>query len=110
MPQVNPEHGRQTLRPPQFKLRTLLAVVTACGVLFALGQWLPPMVIAGLAFLAVSIFCHVAGNAIGTRLRAIGDRHEDATEEEREVRIRRPKPQDFAPATQLGQRRSLGWT
>ena len=27
-----------------------------------------------------------------------------------EIGIRRPRPQDFAPATQLSQRRSLGWT
>jgi len=100
----------KSLRPPQFGLRTLLLLVTGCGVLFALSRWLHPAAIAALAFLAVSIFFHVAGNALGTRLRQIGDLP-DAPDSD-QSRVVRPSlaPQDFAPATQLGQRRSLGWT
>ena len=64
----------------------------------------------GLALLVMSIFCHVAGNAIGTRLREIGDRPNPEQLAEATVAYRNPRPDDFAPVTQLGQRRSLGWT
>jgi hypothetical protein len=98
---------RVLLRPPQFGLRTLLLLVTACGVLFALAQWLHPAAVGLLAFLIVSIFCHVAGNAIGTRLRAIGDKPQDAGEQPRT--IERPHDRDFAPPTMLSRRQRLGW-
>jgi len=78
-------------------------------MLLALRQWLDPVAIAAIAFLALSVFCHVAGNAIGTRLREIGDQPDAAPSEASLARLR-PRPQDFAPATQLGQRHSLGWT
>lgn len=97
----------KSLRPPQFGLRTLLALVAAIGLLLALRHWLSPMAITALAFLAASIFCHVAGNAIGTRLRQIGDLP-DSTHSVPDPR-RQPKPQDFAPPTHLSQRSNLGW-
>jgi hypothetical protein len=101
----------RSLRPPQFRLRTLLALVTACGMLLALRQWFDPIVILLIGFFALSIFCHVVGNAIGTRLRQIGDNSnpDDSDESYRAVRSP-PQPQDFAPATRLSQRHSLGWT
>jgi hypothetical protein len=99
----------RSLRPPQFGLRALLLLVAACGVLFALGRWLDPIAVAALAFLAISVFFHVAGNAIGTRLREIGDSPAIVADEVLTARRPEPRPQDFAPATQLGQRRSLGW-
>jgi hypothetical protein len=98
---------RKSLRPPQFGLRTLLALVTACAALFALAQWLPPAAIVLLAFFALSIFCHVAGNAVGTRLRQIGDTN-DRTPCDHNLLVR-PQPRDFAPATHLSRRQSLGW-
>lgn len=102
--------ARRSLRPPQFGLRALLAMVTVCGVLLALRQWLDPIWIFAIAFFAVSIFCHIVGNAIGTQLRQIGDVPERSPHDEplRAVRVA-PKPQDFAPATRLSQRQSLGW-
>jgi hypothetical protein len=102
----------KSLRPPQFGLRTLLLLVAVCGVLLAIVRlhWLSPVGLAVLLFLAASIFCHVAGNAIGTRLREIGDRQDLSDSRESAAAFRRPRPQDFAPATQLSQRQSLGWT
>ncbi len=101
---------RRSLRPPQFRLRTLLGLVTACGGLLALRQWFDPIVIFAIGFFALSIFCHVVGNAIGTRLRQIGDTS-DPSEADDPYRSARsaPRPQDFAPATRLSQRHSLGW-
>jgi hypothetical protein len=100
----------KSLRPPQFGMRTLLLLVTGCAVLFALSRWLHPAAIAGLAFLAISVFFHVAGNAIGTRLREMGDQPQSGDLDEAMPRLRHPRPDEFAPVTQLGQRRSLGWT
>lgn|SRR5262245_68728 len=98
-----------SLRPPQFGLRTLMALVTACAGLLALGQWLDPIAIAAIAFLALSVFCHVAGNCIGTRLREIGD-NRDLLRDDSPPNRASPRAQDFAPVTPLGQRQSLGWS
>ena len=107
-PKISPP--RAALPPPQFGLRTLLLVVTACALLAALSQWVSPVVLACVVFLVVSIFAHVAGNAIGTRLRDFGSR---PTAEDAELSPGlargRPKADDFAPPTQLGQRHGLGW-
>lgn len=97
----------RSLKPPQFGLRTLLWLVAACALLLALRPWLSPLAIVALAFLGASMFCHVAGNALGTRLRQIGDQPELPPAP---LAIRRtPLARDFAPVTRLGERRSLGW-
>jgi len=88
----------------------LLLMVTGCAALFALSRWLHPAAVAALAFLAVSIFCHVAGNAIGTRLREIGDQPSADQPHEAAGAYRHPRPEDFAPIGPLGRRQSLGWT
>ena len=100
------------LRPPQFGLRTLLLVVTACGVLLGLERWfsLAPIAVAAIVLLALSIFCHVAGNVIGTRLREIGDRPNDDPSAQGAGRFIHPQPHQFAPATELSRRQSLGWS
>jgi hypothetical protein len=99
----------KSLRPPQFGLRSLLTLVAACGVLFALSRWgLSPVALAAIVFFAISVAFHVAGNAIGTRLREIGDQPEPETAEA--ATVRHPKPYEFAPATRLSQRSSLGWS
>ena len=100
---------RLSLRPPQFGLRTLLLLVAACCALLALTQWLDPIVVAAIAFLGLSIFCHVAGNAIGTRLREIGTQAKSDPDEPKPAR-KSPRQEDFVPATRLGQRQGLGWT
>jgi hypothetical protein len=100
----------KSLRPPQFGLRTLLLAVAGCAVLCALSRWLHPAAVGALAFLAVSIFFHVAGNAIGTRLREIGDQSNCKDSEKAPIAFYHPRPEDFAPVTPLGQRQSLGWT
>lgn len=79
------------------------------GGLFALSQWLEPVAVAALAFLAASISCHVAGNAIGTRLRANGDRP-IAMPGGQPAAAATARPSPNVPATRLSQRYSLGWT
>jgi hypothetical protein len=81
-------------------------LVTACAVIFAAGQWLPPIWVAALVLLALSIFAHVAGNAIGTRLREIGSRKDNRAYELMPSARAEPR---FAPTTRLGQRQRLGW-
>jgi len=102
--------NRKSLRPPQFGLRTLLLAVAGCAVVCALSRWLHPAAVLALSFLAVSVFFHVAGNAIGTRLREIGDQPNPDQPQEAIAVFQSPRPEDFAPVTPLGQRHSLGWT
>src|SRR5262249_54585552 len=101
--------SRRGLRPPQFGLRTLLGLVAACAALLALRQWLDPIVIAAIVFFVLLVFFHVVGNYLGTRLRGIGD-DGGALDEALLTAKAPPGPKDFAPVTQLSQRRSLGWT
>ena len=98
---------KSVLPPPQFGLRTLLLVITGCGVIFALSNWLSPVALAGVVMLVLCVIAHVAGNAIGTRLRELGTTRQpsDAANE----LLVRPRQGDFAPVTRLGQRHSLGW-
>jgi hypothetical protein len=79
--------------------------------LLAAIHWLElsPLAVGGLLFLAAAIGLHVVGNAIGTRLRQIGD-GPDVLSLDREEPVRRqPRPEDFAPATRLSVKQSLGW-
>lgn len=95
-------------RPPQFGLRTLLLVMMACAVLAALSRWMSPIALVGVVLLAVSVALHVAGNAIGTKLRQLGDRPPPEAAP-RPFESASPQPHQFAPVTRLSQRYSLGW-
>jgi hypothetical protein len=98
------------LKPPQFGLRTLLGGIAVWAALLVVGQWLSPAVILTLALLAGSIFCHVMGNAIGTRLRQMGDLPDVGPKDDARTNHGPPQARDFAPATHLSERRSLGLT
>ena len=97
---------RPLLKPPQFRLRTLMLAFAALGVLFALANSLSPYAIFGLILLLLAIVAHVAGNSIGTQLRKIGD----FPSEEEARASRKPEKIVFAPASRLSQKTSLGWT
>lgn len=56
----------------QFRLRTLLIAVALCSAAFALMAWIGAVWSIVLLFFIALIAGHVAGNAIGTKLR--GDR------------------------------------
>jgi hypothetical protein len=110
-PPIAKRQGHQSvLPPPQFGLRALLLAVTVCAVLAALSQWVTPIVIACIIFLVLCVIAHVAGNAIGTRLRELGS-HSPTSDGALSPGLAHPKPDagDFAPPTRLGQRQALGW-
>ena len=69
-----PTDRRAGLKPPQFRLSTLLWGMAALSALFAAMTWVGPLAAFGLVLLALSIVAHVAGNALGTRLRENGSR------------------------------------
>ena len=74
-PIKNSDAPSLTLGRPQFCLRTLMLMVTLCGVLFALmsalgGLWSLMLIL----FLSLAA-AHVLGNAIGTQLRDATGRH-----------------------------------
>jgi hypothetical protein len=101
---------QSVLPPPQFGLRTLLWVITGCAAIFALSRWLTPIALAGVVMLVLSVIAHVAGNAIGTRLRELSGRQRPKRSEGSSTpTLDRPAAHDFAPVTRLGQRTSLGW-
>jgi hypothetical protein len=98
------------LRPPQFGLRTLMLVMTLLAVMLAMLrlEWLSPVGVALLTFLAVSIFAHMAGNCLGTRLRELSPLPAEA-DAERQTAFIIPSKNHFAPATKLSRRDRLGW-
>lgn len=95
---------------PQFRLGTLMLAVGGLGIMFAAIRALGAYASLGLGFGMLCVLAHVAGNAIGTRLRQSGDRVRHMQER---PAAGRPKNQalvaaDFAPATRLRRRESLG--
>jgi hypothetical protein len=115
--QVPKDDDEQLLRPPQFTLRTLVVAVSLVAVLCSLVQWVSPAGLLALVLLVAVLVCHVAGNAIGTRLRQLG--MERARQQLPDVQLSSlsalpspfPSAADAPPATPnyLSQRRSLGW-
>ncbi len=67
---------------------------------------LDPWLSACLALFGLAIFAHVAGNALGTRLRNHGNVRVDAGPA---PRPRIASEEHFAPATRLSEHHRLGW-
>ncbi len=108
-PEVKAQDRRPGLPPPQLRLSTFLWVVAVLCGLFAVQGIAGPYVAFALTLLVLAVFAHVAGNAVGTRLR---DGHRSPASQSRTPSPPAHHPldeEDFAPTTQLGQRRSLGW-
>lgn len=66
-----------------------------------------------LILFVLAVLAHVAGNALGTRLRENGDTPlaEDGQTPMQHVNLcRRTAKENFAPTTSLSRRRALGWT
>ncbi len=103
----NPESKRSELRPPQFRLGTLLLLITLLCAMFAVMGIAGPIATFLLILLILSVIAHVAGNAIGTRLREVGTINA-RLDSETERAHRALQQGDYAPATRLGSRYSLG--
>ena len=104
---MNPDDDLGGLKPPQFRLRTLLYAIGLLGILFALVPVIGGYAVVWLIVFVLAIAAHVAGNAIGTALR------DSAT---RALASSAPPPHyvphdtDFATPTQLRERGRLGLT
>ena len=84
-------------------------LLTLCGGVLALTQWLAPITVVAIGFLLLCIGAHVAGNAMGNRLRQHST--DPATMRYHDSRPAEPKlsADHFAPPTRLRENRSLGW-
>ncbi len=112
MPKL-PADFRPGLRPPQFRLSTLMWLIALLCAMFAMIAWVGPYGTLVLIVFVLAVIAHIAGNAIGTKLRENGDRPV-APEDHRgplKLPLNRPATKDeFAPTTQLSERKSLGLT
>lgn len=101
---------RPGLPPPQFSVFSLLLLTTSVAGMIVLGLRVGPMA-ALVALLAIlSVVAHVAGAALGERLRGRQGDYAEGPDEGDAVRIRQPtqaQPSDFAQATQLSHKRAL---
>jgi hypothetical protein len=101
---------RPALRPPQFRLSTMFWIVGACGLLFTAMSAAGPIGAFALLLLVLAIVAHIAGGAIGTRLREIGSVKDPAEQLLLRSRSTRVAKHEFAPETQLCQRTSVSRT
>ena len=102
---------RNRVRPLQFRLATMFLAVTAFCLLLTTFQALSLLSISAGTILALAIFAHIAGNAIGVRLRTEGDREKSETSlPSTDFHSTRQKlqPQDFAPDSLLRRHVAIG--
>jgi hypothetical protein len=87
-----------------------LAGIAVLGVLFAMVHYWGAYGAALGVLFALCVAAHVIGNALGTKLRDLGDTplDEHGCPTRRLPEIRKPNPMDFAPLTRLRERYSLG--
>jgi len=105
---------RPGLPPPQFSLLMLLVLITAIAVILVLRVRSGPVAAFVAVLAALSIFAHMAGTAIGGRLRS-GRRRaviesvsdDDTAETHRMRQPLRAQESDFARTTQLSHKTAL---
>lgn len=68
---------RPAARRPQFRLRTLMLVVTGCCLMLGLMKEIGPVPSVVVCLFLLLVVLHVAGNALGTSLRKEADRKRD---------------------------------
>ena len=99
---IEAEALRTGLNAPRFGLKELFGFVALVAMGLVALQVLDPLVSAALILLGLCLFAHVAGNALGTRLRDGGPTPPQS----------RPSPPlqsgHYAPATRLGLHQRLG--
>lgn len=109
--EIPPNDLRPGLPPPQFRLSTMMLAVTMLCLLFATFAAIGSHGGLILILFVLAVLAHVAGNALGMRLRENGDTplaDDGLTPARMAGRRRRPTKGDFAPVTPLSHRRALG--
>lgn len=102
---AGPEFEPSPLDPPRFTIRALLLATALVGALLAMYQAIGGYAAVLIVILALAVVAHVAGNAIGTKLRDRSTQSRPAaTEPPRQL-----QQGDYAPKTNLAARESLGW-
>ncbi len=102
------------LRPPTFRLSSLLAVMAIICTCLALLRLFDPIWAGMFMLFLLIIFAHVAGNALGTQLRDNAHLSRPLDYDRPDTDQRRIQPANeslFAPSTRLSLRTRLGlWT
>ena len=109
--QSRPYEQRQVaLRPPRFGLASLMGAMALLAILFSAARVVNPLAFFCLLLFCLTLFAHVAGNALGTRLRKIGNHSQDDPDHPNGSRLKNEPIADnkFAPAPKLSYRASLG--
>ena len=97
------------LEKPRFRLSTLMWVVTVLAVFFAVMANVGAHATALIILFGLAVLAHVAGNAIGTKLRDNGDRAKQHRDSFPQTTSTKHPSSASAPATKLHHRTSLGW-
>jgi len=107
---TSPDDRRPGLRPPQFGMATMMITMAVLGAGFAMITYFGAYVASVIALFALMVLVHIAGNALGTKLRQNGDTpiDEDGQLAASATRDRQPAAVEFAPTTRLRDRGSLG--
>ena len=97
---------RQGLRPPQFSISSLIALVTIVALVLALADVLGAYGTFWLVIFLVAVAAHVAGNALGRQLKEYGNRPLDS----RTSTVAPPRRTvRYAPRTRLSDYGALGF-
>ena len=99
---------RTPLPPPRFSLATMFWAIGMLAAAFAAMTYLGAYATLLFALFAAAIVAHVAGNALGTKLRDGGAKMAPSKKRAAAVR-QRVEATDFAPTTKLQDRYGLGW-
>lgn len=110
MPESPHEHVTPGLQPPQFRLRTMFWFIALLCAVFALMGTVGPLGAAALVLFVLAAIAHVAGNSLGTRLRASGDQSHATGAGDKATRPGSLSENDYAPKSKLAERYSLGAT
>ena len=105
-----PDDRRPALQPPRFGLLALLGMVAGFSGLFAISHYFGTYGAAIAILFGLCVVAHVVGNAMGTRLRDLGDTpvNTDGSPAGHRPAMHKPQAGDFAPSTRLRERYSLG--
>lgn len=88
------------LPPPRFSLRGLGIVIALLGAAFALAKLVSPIASAALLLFSLTVFGHVAGNYVGTRLKRQGTGRPQPPPQPEEDPL---SEDEYAPRMQLGE-------